>query len=155
MLDRDTLLEFFMGDESALDFFMMMYDIMHVWDDLIDRDKEVSAYQITDSYIKSLIGIDQNLFYRNFGDQLQPVMLFIFNHWLESNKLERESENGQNMAFTLRALTMGLVPQMAFYLGDFEHMRKVSEKVWAIMAELESLDSYKEELKKCQTQSSQ
>lgn len=143
LIDEATLLRWFKGDQEAVRFLLMVYQVMHTWDDFVDKDP-LTEKEVNESFAIALIGMNRNQFYKAFNSDIQPVILFILNQWLESNDLEK-NEDGRNMAYVLRALCAGLVPHMAYIIGGWEHMREVSKEVWEIMKKLESLEEYKEE----------
>jgi len=51
MNSQEGKLEWFGGNQDALNMFRMFVDLSHTWDDLVDRDKEVSQIEINNAFL--------------------------------------------------------------------------------------------------------
>lgn len=115
----DDLLRWMKGDKSAADYVEMMCSIAHTWDDLIDKDKDVSDDDINKLFCDVLIALPQNAFYKKHFEHLNPVLANSISNWLVATKLERQGgDHERSIAFILRSSYVDLVTQAALLLGD-------------------------------------
>jgi len=92
MDDRSYMLYAFKGNQSAVDFVLMVARVVDVWDNLIDKDKPVTDKEINDAFWTLAIEMPANAFYRHFADDLRPVMATGIVNWMTANKMERSKE---------------------------------------------------------------
>lgn len=116
---RDQFFEHVCRDEAAArDFLLAIHDIAHVWDDLIDKDKQLSDDQINDAFFKALVVIPNNPFYRQHFGALQPLVVTAILNWLTANKLEDAgSEDDKRIAFVTRSAYTDLITYVAMLVG--------------------------------------
>jgi hypothetical protein len=62
-------LEWFGGNQDALNMYRMFVDLAHIWDDLVDKDKPVSADEINQAFLTCLVYLPANPFYRQFKNR--------------------------------------------------------------------------------------
>lgn len=118
------------GDQSATDFLLMIHDVAHVWDDLIDRDLDVAPSAINAAFFAALIGIPNNAFYRRHIDQLQPLVMSSVTNWLVANQLEAtDSESDKHIAFITRSGYVDLFLYVAALIGGPAWAVEVGAKV--------------------------
>ena len=124
---RDQLLaQWMLGNLSAVDFLLLMFQVAETWDDLIDGD-EVSPEKINQAFILALYTLPTNTFWETNKVKLLPVILTGINAWLDSNQLEKRSDpHSKVWAYALRDWYMELVAATAECIGGFGHMRTVS-----------------------------
>jgi hypothetical protein len=67
--------EWFGGDEQALLMFRLFGELAHTWDDLIDRDKEVTDDAINKAFAIALVYLPANPFYQRIQPQILPMWL--------------------------------------------------------------------------------
>jgi len=115
------------GHEPAVRFFLLLRDTLHFWDDLIDRDRVITPEHINISMFNALIELPSNPFYRQFQDQLQPVLVNAFANWHAANKFESE-QNLKNLevAFVIRSDYANILIQCAYIVGGYEWMTKMT-----------------------------
>lgn len=128
--EPDVLLRWMKGDKAAADYVELICDILHVWDDLIDKDKEVSSDGINKLFFDVLVTLPRNAFYKKHFEHLNSVLVNSISNWLVATKLEREGgDYEKSIAFILRSSYVDLVTQAAFLLGDQKWACKVGEEV--------------------------
>lgn len=116
--DREQVLRWMKGDKSAADYVELVCNIAHVWDDLIDRDKDVSDEEISKTFFDALIRLPRNNFYRKNFDHLNSVLMNAMSNWQIATKLEREGGGYEtSIAFVLRSSYIDLITQAAMLCG--------------------------------------
>jgi hypothetical protein len=120
------LLPMLKGNLQAAEFVAQVIDCLHVWDDLIDRDKPVSDIAINDTFYKLLVLIPQNEFYQTHFRHLNPIIVNAITNWHVANRLEAEgSEYQTRIAYILRSTYVDLTTQCALLIGGVAHAVEV------------------------------
>lgn len=128
--EPEALLRWMKGDKSAVDYVETMCSVAHVWDDLIDKDHEVSPDDINKLFFDVLVKLPRNTFYRKHFEHLNSVLVNAMSNWLVATKLEREGTDYETrIAFVLRSSYVDLITQAAFLLGDQKWACVVGEEV--------------------------
>lgn len=142
------ILEWFHGNQAAVDCFVMISQIAETWDDLVDKG-EANEGDVERSYMNALIGLECNKFYTENRPMILPIMIIMMNGWLDSNEMvHTASKENHVKAYVLRNLGLELLPLFAFLTGGYDHMRKVSLE----MREFFTHDDFDEwEAKECST----
>ncbi len=118
------------GDASAAEFLFAITDVAHVWDDLIDQDRDVRPEEINRAFMNALVGLPRNAFYARHFDLLHPVLISAVNNWQVANQLEQAgSSDDLHIAFITRSSYVDLVTQVAFILGGPEWVRSVGPEI--------------------------
>ena len=106
------------GNETAVDFFMMLHRVLHFWDDLIDKDKPISDLDTNVAMWTALIDLPNNTFYRDNFHSLQPVLANAIANWATATKFEREpTEKRLEIAFISRSDYINVLLQCAYIVG--------------------------------------
>lgn len=114
MTERDFLLDVLKGNESAVEFCLLLGAISQSWDDLIDGDKEVAVNRMM---VQALVDLPCNQFYRSYFDFLQPIIQSCIIDWLSSNVLEQGSVHDKTISFVLRDSLTAVFIQCASIVG--------------------------------------
>ena len=124
---RDKCLyKWFMGDQHAIQCFIDISTIVETWDDLIDKD-EVTDKDINYAFDACFIHLPRNPFYMKFRHMLEPLIIMSVNAYHDSETLvKRDDESSRMMSFYIRNIGLELVPMIAFCIGGYDHMRKIS-----------------------------
>lgn len=96
------LTEIFQGDTDAVQLLVMVREISHVWDDLIDGDKPVSAAAVHRTFWQAIVGLQLNPFYRKHQGELLAVLECGILNYLASCCLERTPGHQRQLAHTAR-----------------------------------------------------
>lgn len=114
----NRLRRYFKGDRDAVSFALMIIDLADVWDDLVDKDVEVSEGDINRAMVVALSGIPRNPFYRRHQDELLPLMESGIFGWLAANELvKRGGQKELEIANVLRHSAADLFVHMARLIG--------------------------------------
>ena len=114
------------GSVEAENFLLLLIDLFHVWDDLIDKDKPVYDDAISRAFEAALIWLPRNAFYmRNFAD-LNVLIANSIRNWQLSTAIERQKITSLFPAsFILRDAYTDIVAQVAYITGS----RQLAESV--------------------------
>ena len=123
-------LEWFLGNEYAVECALVLMNACELWDDLIDQDKEISTGQVHTAFTGIFVELTVNPFWQKSRLFLEPLIIQAINAWLDANELERASTRVErNQAFHLRNMPTELIPMIAFAVGGWEHTRRVSLEI--------------------------
>lgn len=127
--DRDLALEVAKGDAAAAEFMLQMCRVMHLWDDLIDKDKAVSDAQINEAFQLALVDIPRNPFYARNFTALNTLVQTAITNWHVATRMEREGgDYEKSIAFILRSSYMDLFTQVAQIVGGPEWAVEMAHK---------------------------
>lgn len=128
----DRLLYFLKSDKHALLFCLDLLYIASTWDDLIDRDKDITPEKINQAFIKSIALIPQNPFYIACQQALLPMMYNSLTLWLESNELAKGTKNNRATAFTIMHSVLEIIHFCIIIKGSIEWAREVALEFWEL-----------------------
>jgi hypothetical protein len=109
------------GDASAYQFIDVVFSTLHVWDDLIDKDKPVTTEQIHRLMVDVLIELPRNRFYLTNFAQLNSILHLAIINWHIANAMELTGDAlDAHIAFILRSTYVDLVTTVALIVGGQE-----------------------------------
>jgi hypothetical protein len=76
------------GNASAIDYLLIIIETAHLWDDLIDKDSEITDERVNRVFSSIMIDLMRNEFFRRFHAELLPIMEIGILNWKASNVLE-------------------------------------------------------------------
>jgi hypothetical protein len=124
------LLEWFGGNQSAVDFIVAISSVSELWDDLVDKDKELTRKDIDLVFWNALVTLPTNEFFNQHKTFLMPLVIQSINAWQDSVELESGNTNDRAYALTLRILALQLAPMIVLILRGKDAMREVSLEMW-------------------------
>lgn len=128
---RDAkLLEWFGGNQSAVDFVVAISSIAELWDDLTDRDKEIPQETIDSAMWQMLVTLPTNDFFNQHKSFFMPLIIQSINAWKDSLELEKGDENDRAYALTLRLLGLQLPAMVVTILRGPQAARQMSVEFW-------------------------
>ena len=68
-------LEWFGGNQDALNMFRMLVALTHTWDDLVDKDVVVSEADINNAFMIALVYMPVNPFFQKIQNQIIPMWI--------------------------------------------------------------------------------
>lgn len=140
------VLEFLGGDVEAARFVDGLFFISQVWDDLVDRDREVDPEDVSRAFWLAMAELPANGFYARHRQELLPLVRMAMSDWLDATALERGTAHERTVAFTLRDNLAAVVTGCAYLKGGYEWMRKVSPEIRRMIHD-ETLGTYLRGLK--------
>jgi hypothetical protein len=123
---KKILREVLSGHEPAIDFVETLFDVLHFWDDLIDKDVCVSDSDINEAMWKALIVLPNNPFYRQYYSQLQPLLVNAIVNWQTATEFERADDSNPDkrrlleIAFVARSDYANILIHCVFIVGGRE-----------------------------------
>lgn len=127
-------LEFLKGDYNAVNFVVRVFRALHVWDDLIDKDKPVADDEIHSVFWDLLIALPADPFYRAHMNVLSGTIVNAVTNWHIANTLEREGdEKDKSIAYILRGAYIDLLSASALLVGGIDWVREIGPAIrrWA------------------------
>lgn len=123
-LERTAFHQWFQGNASAIEFADMLISATHVWDDLIDKDKEVDPEAINKAFMVGFVGLWRNTFFATHCAELVPLLEQAINDWMDANELEKDKN--LPAAYTLRCSFATPIIRCAYLIGGHDWGRQVS-----------------------------
>jgi hypothetical protein len=138
-------LEWFGGNEYALHMYRMLVDLVHTWDDLIDKDREVSEQEINNAFLIALVYMPSNPFYRQIQEHIMPMWVTVLSAYEVANKFERDKDaHGLEIAHNLRFAAGHVVSYMVQACVGYEKSREIMPEIWKAIVD-ERFDDYRKE----------
>lgn len=120
----------FLGHEGAIAFIATFFDAVELWDDLIDKDCEVSNDFVNRAFLGMMFALPANDWFIAHRQHYLPLIMMCINGWHDANELASSEEKRlRNLAFHIRNLGIEVHIATAFLLGGYEHMRRVSTEI--------------------------
>jgi len=129
-----------LGNEDASNFLMTIVPLLHLWDDLIDKDKPVSDEAINAAFWDGLVTLPRNRFYREHFDDLNPILAVAIQNWQAANLMERERRE-PHIAFIIRSSYVDLITMSALLCGGPAHAARMTPLIREF-AHSEGFDAY-------------
>ena len=126
-------MHFFKGNTDAIKLCMDLIYISHLWDDMVDKDKDRTDYEINDGFRIALVEIGANPFYLRYANQLHPLMMKSCLDYEALLPLERGTGHDKTIAFTLRNSVLGILAYSIFLIGGMDWYRQVAPEFYRTM----------------------
>lgn len=124
-------LEWFGGNQDALNMFRMFVDLAHTWDDLVDKDKEVTEKEINNAFLIALVYLPANSFYQSIQKQILPMWVTVISAFETANKFEKDKdEHGIEIAHGLRYAAGHIIAYAINVCIGTEKAKEVLPEVW-------------------------
>ena len=138
-------LEWFGGNQDALNMYRMFVDLAHTWDDLVDKDRAVSEDAINNAFLVCLAYLPANPFYQTIQQQVLPMWLTVVSAYQVANHFEREKDpHGIEIAHSLRYAVGNIVAYAVHVCVGAEQAKQVLPEVWKAIF-FERFDEYRKE----------
>lgn len=138
-------LEWFGGNEDALNMFRMFIQLAHTWDDLVDKDKDTTEASINNAFLICLVYLPLNPFYRSIQVDIMPMWITVVSAYQTANKYEKDKDaHGVEIAHGLRYASGNIVAYAVHVCVGPEKAAQYMPEVWKAMM-VERFDEYREE----------
>ena len=145
MADHATVLKWFGGNEDAANMYHTFVDLSHTWDDLVDKDKDVSEASINHAFLACLVYLPANPFYRSIQEQIWPMWLTVVSGFETANRFERDKDpHGLEIAHGLRYAAGNIVAYAVHVCVGPEKAREILPEMWKNIF-YERFDEYRKE----------
>jgi purine-cytosine permease-like protein len=144
-MSAEGKLEWFGGNQDALNVYRMLIDLAHTWDDLVDKDKPVSETGINAAFLISLVYLPLNPFYQAIQRDIMPMWITVVSAYQTANKFEKDKdEHGIEIAHGLRYAAGNIVAYMIHVCVGPEKAAEYMPDIWKEMIP-ERFDEYRKE----------
>lgn len=138
-------LEWFGGNQDALNMYRMFVDLAHLWDDLVDKDKEATEDAINNAFLICLVYLPANPFYRSIQQQVLPMWMTVVSAYQTANKFERDKDpHGIEIAHGLRYAAGNIMAYAVHVCVGAEKAKEVLPEMWKSVFH-ERFDDYRKE----------
>ncbi len=135
--DYRHFMRWFKDDSYAARLAKDLFYMFHLWDDLIDRDRQRSGDEINHAFQIALLDLHENPFYLDNFRDLHPVIRAAVNDWKIANKLEEkagddksgEAFHALHISYTLRCSILSILTHMAYLIGGDAWGVKAGEEI--------------------------
>lgn len=118
------------GNQQAVAFLAALGAYVELWDDLIDKDKELSDAEICDVLSAGLLDIAMNPWVQAHRVYLAPIIVQMISAYMTSEKLARHPDRRvRQRAFHIRNYPLEAYPAVAFLTGGMPHMLEMEPKI--------------------------
>ena len=136
-------LEWFGGNQDALNLYRMFRDLAHAWDDLVDKDKPVSEASINNAFLICLVYLPANPFYQQIQAAVLPMWITVVSAYQTANDFEQnKDEHGIEIAHTLRYAAGHIIAYAVHICVGPEKAKEIMPEVWKSIV-FERYDTYK------------
>ena len=144
LIDRMTM--WYRGNEYAVQLSVDLWNVMQVWDDLIDDKDEVTDDNIHDAFGRLIYQIPTNPFYAEHAHELAPLLHSTMLQWRVANVFENDQKEGDlHKAWMLRDGVYQLFVYIASLAVDPVWATVVGPDIWRTYGE--TLEDFVEEMK--------
>lgn len=115
------------GHADAIAFCTLICHVLHVWDDLEDRDKPLSRDTIDEMMYAALVVIPRNSFYRDNFHELNALLSVAIMNWHAANQMEASADVEQlRIAFIIRSSYCDIVQAAVRIVGGYAWAKEVT-----------------------------
>lgn len=145
MNSKEGKLEWFGGNQDALNMFRMLVDLSHTWDDLVDKDNPAGEADINNAFLICLVYLQANPFYRSIQEQVWPMWLSVVSAYEVANKFEKDKDpHGIEIAHGLRYAAGHIIAYAVHVCVGAEKAKEILPEVWKNIY-FERYDEYRKE----------
>lgn len=115
------------GHRDAVAFAVILCSILHLWDDLEDRDKLVDREDVNQAMYAALVVLPRNAFYQANFAELNALLDSSILNWHAANEMERNGDaEDRHISFIIRSAYCNIVIAAARIVGGYEWARSVT-----------------------------
>lgn len=117
-------------NKDAFVFLWSLWNWLHIYDDLIDKDsKSSSAEIITRGFMQFVVQLTHNTFFVANKDSLVTLLIAMANRYIDGDAWEKSTvAERKDVSQLLKCGDMDLYLHVAYLTGGWEHMRKCSRE---------------------------
>ncbi len=146
MIENIGKLEWFGGNQDALNMYRMFIDMIHVWDDLVDKDKEVTQDDINRAFMIALAYLPLNPFFRSIQNDVIPMCVTMIHAYQTANHFEKSKDNhGIEIAHGLRYAAGHIIAYAVVVCVGNEKAKDILPELWKDIVN-ERFDDYRNEV---------
>ena len=124
---KALLREWCRGHDLAVTMLLDLFQVLHLVDDLTDKDRVVSVQELHQALWKALITLPRNAFYMEHFALLNGTLQTAIMNWHAANRMEvSEAANAKEVAYVLRSSYNDLITVTAWIVGGDDWAQKVA-----------------------------
>lgn len=133
------------GNKDASELSFKILHMLHTWDDLIDKDKEVSDFDINKAFLTGVFELQRYPIWFSAG--LDHHLLNTYLRWRDATEMETKdaSDDDLNKCYMLRAGLYDIFVIIAFHMYGHEWASEIGPKVRRFYGE--KLEEFKKEVR--------
>ena len=143
---RNQQMREWVGDEQALNFFLDLSHFVEIYDDLIDKDKPVSADDANQALFAVLCYMPSNPFFLKHRLTLTPVIFTSINAWADANDFQRGTLSEKALAYGLKGGGIEVLLSIIAITRGVDYMRSVSAEIRRVFTAHEPFEEYLKEV---------
>lgn len=144
-MNAEGKLEWFGGNQDALNMFRAFVFLLHTWDDLVDKDQAVPEVDVNNAFLTALVYLPANPFYRAIQDAILPMWMVVVSSYETANKFERDKDpHGIEIAHGLRYAAGNIMAYAVHVCVGPEKAREYLPEMWKTVFH-ERFDAYRKE----------
>jgi hypothetical protein len=144
-MNSEGKLEWFGGDQAALDMFRMFVDLAHTWDDLVDKDKDAVESDINNAFLICLVYLPLNPFYQRIQRDIMPMWISVVSAYQTANAFEKNKDaHGIEIAHTLRYAAGNIIAYAVHLCVGPKKAAEYLPEIWKAIV-VERFDEYRKE----------
>lgn len=125
----------FLGNTQAIAFVNQLFFAVELWDDLIDKDVEITPERINTVFASLMFGLPSNDWFIQHRGYYLPLIMEAINGFHDSNAMRSADKlHLRNLAFHIRNLGVEIHIATALLVGGYDHMRNVSREIREFLA---------------------
>ena len=137
--------DWFGGNQDAVSLFDMLIDLAHTWDDLVDKDKDVTEAKINNAFMICLVYLPLNPFYQLIQRDVMPLWITVVSAYQTANSYEKtKDEHGVEIAHGLRYAAGNIIAYAVHVCVGPEKAAEYMPDVWKALV-IERFDDYRKE----------
>tara|TARA_R110000822_G_scaffold73066_1_gene175666 strand:+ start:108 stop:575 length:468 start_codon:yes stop_codon:yes gene_type:complete len=138
-------IEWFGGNIDALNMYKIFVNLAHTWDDLIDKDKDVSESDINNAFLSCLFYLQINPFYKSIEKDILPMWITVVSSYETANYYENTKDiHGIEIAHSLRYAAGNIIAYAIHVCVGREKAKEILPEVWKDIF-YERFDDYRNE----------
>lgn len=143
-IQRDRVIKSWLNnDQDAFDLLMDLNQASELWDDLIDRDKEVTDENIHAAFTDLILRVPNNPFYIKHRATLHPILVSAIISWRTANELEKGTRSERAVAYTLRSVDLQILSVMIYLIRGQDAAIKITPEIWrTFVSRADSIEDY-------------
>ena len=105
--------EWFGGDVEALQVYRLLTDLAHLWDDLVDKDKELTEDAINYAFSIPLVLLPSNPYWRKIEPEVRAMWVPVIAAYALANRMEKTKDTRKlEISYSLRNSMTNIISYM-------------------------------------------
>lgn len=141
----DRLRHCLKDNEDAMQLLLLLREVSHTWDDLVDGDVAIGPEQVHRAFWIAVVGLRINPFMQKYEAVLLPVLETGILNFVASCTLERTSGHSRQLAHTARYQVADVALVMARLVGGLDWAIAVAPEL-KLLLQVDRYEDYDKEM---------